>query len=119
MLLAFGLEPTADHEGFTPLIHACFERHLPTIEFLIRHGADVNAVSQNGKTALSEIVHGEVDDNSVACLRALLRAGANPVEGDVIDAMESRATWARSRELAEELTRMAAECRERAARLGW
>ena len=44
-----------DRQGQTPLFHAVQARQLPMVEWLIAHGADVNAVEKDGKVVLQLI----------------------------------------------------------------
>ena len=117
VLVRLGIDVNGGYEGFSPLIRAAMGAHLQAIEFLIRHGADVNACSDNGKTALSEVLRSSKHDrNTIACVRALLAAGADPVEGDVIATLESFASWVEPPDVAESFAQLARECLERAAR---
>ena len=116
VLVRLGVDANGRDDGFSPLMKAATGPHLPAIEFLLRHGADVNACDANGKTALSEALRNGPDRNSLACVRVLLAAGADPVEGDVIDSLESFASWAEPADVAEGFAQLAGECRERAAR---
>ena len=63
-------------DGFTPLGLAAFFGHKEAVELLLRHGADVNAVSRNatGYTALT----GAVAAGHTEIVALLLGAGANP-----------------------------------------
>jgi ankyrin repeat protein len=51
-LLDQGVPVDAGLPGFTALMHAAAYGHVGTARFLIEHGADVNAVSTNGRTPL-------------------------------------------------------------------
>lgn len=72
-------DPAQIHEfaadGFAPLALAAFFGHRQTVEWLLEHGADVNAVSRNatGYTALS----GAVARGDAEIVRVLLARGAN------------------------------------------
>ena len=63
-------------DGFTPLGLAAFFGHREVVDLLLRHGADVNAVSQNatGYTALT----GAVAGGHAEIVALLLGARANP-----------------------------------------
>ena len=60
-------------EGWTPLIYAAFNGHLPVVQFLMSKGADINAVSENGMTAAMAAARGGFMD----ILALLVQAGAD------------------------------------------
>ncbi len=60
--------------GNTPLIHASYHGRQKMIHRLIRHGANLNAQSNNGWTAL----HVAVGQEHLELVGQLLRAGVNP-----------------------------------------
>ncbi|MEE8433866.1 MAG: ankyrin repeat domain-containing protein, partial [bacterium] len=63
-----------DHRGQTALMYfAQFERHPWTIQWLLRHGADVNVVDKSGQTALDKLSSKYWDDKK---RKLLLDAGA-------------------------------------------
>jgi tankyrase len=62
----------------TPLHHAVTYRKLAVVEFLIEHGADVNAIDWTGMTPL----HIAATMNRIAEAKALVRAGANVEAAD-------------------------------------
>jgi uncharacterized protein len=68
------------HSCGTPLMLAASKAHLPVIDWLVEHGADVNARDD----ALWTPLH--FGAKSGACVRRLLQLGANPLlesnEGD-------------------------------------
>lgn len=47
-------------------------------EFLLDHGANVDTVGSNGRTALAEVARNETD---VSLARLLIERGANPLIG--------------------------------------
>jgi ankyrin repeat protein len=59
--------------GNTPLIHASYHGRQKIIDRLVRHGANLNAQSNNGWTAL----HVAVGQEHLAVVSQLLRAGAD------------------------------------------
>jgi ankyrin repeat protein len=62
----------------TPLHHAVTYRKIEVVEFLIEHGADVNAIDWTGMTPL----HIAAVMNRIAEAKALVRAGANVEAAD-------------------------------------
>ncbi len=62
----------------TPLHHAVTYRKLAVVEFLIEHGADVNAIDWTGMTPL----HIAATMNQIAVAKALVRAGADVEAAD-------------------------------------
>lgn len=42
----------ADHDGNTPLMQACQHNAIRTVKFLLKKGADINAINQKGHSAL-------------------------------------------------------------------
>lgn len=76
-----GISPNAGNEvGYTPLMGAARGESLEVIQFLLSHGAQAALPDKRGFTALHWVVAQPVSDASrqVACLRALIKAGANP-----------------------------------------
>jgi uncharacterized protein len=61
-------------DGFTPLHLACFFSQPEAAEFLVRQGADPNAVSP-GRIA---VIHSAAASRSAAMVKLVLQAGANP-----------------------------------------
>ncbi len=60
--------------GWAPLAYAAFNGHAPVVELLLKRGADVNAMTENGSTALLFAArYGHVDIVDV-----LLKHGADP-----------------------------------------
>lgn len=55
-------EPLKDlptHEGYTPLMWAVSRKHVPIVKALLAAGANVNAIAQNGSTAVMFTDSGE------------------------------------------------------------
>lgn len=61
-------------DGFTPLHLACFFGQLEAAETLVRHGADVNAVSPSRIA----VIHSAAASRNAALLKLVLRGGADP-----------------------------------------
>jgi uncharacterized protein len=61
-------------DGFTPLHLACFFSQPEAAEFLVKQGADANAVSP-GRIA---VIHSAAASRSAAMVKLVLQAGANP-----------------------------------------
>lgn len=59
--------------GWPPLVYAAFGGHLDTVVFLLRHGANVDAVSESGMSALMAAARG----GFLPIVKALLEAKAN------------------------------------------
>jgi ankyrin repeat protein len=75
-LIAGGVSiDTRDKRGFTPLMYAAANDRIEAIELLIRRGADVNAQSDVGETALiCAVRYGRGKPETI---KALIDAGAN------------------------------------------
>ena len=76
-----GFSPNAGNDiGYTALMGAARGERLDVIRLLLSHGGTAELADQRGCTALHCIVAQPVNDASkqVACLRALLDAGADP-----------------------------------------
>lgn len=58
----------------TPLMRATFNCSIDMVNFLIKEGVDVNAVSPKGQTALSYAVK----KNKLQIVKTLIQNGANP-----------------------------------------
>lgn len=84
-----------NHGGWNPLIYAASGGHLDTMRVLLGGGADINATSDNGSTALMMAVRG----NHLKAVSFLLSHGADPKitneQGD------NALSWAEKREHAE------------------
>ncbi len=65
----------SSRDGYTALMAAAFDGHVPTIRTLLAAGANVNAKAKNGTTALHQAVGGRGGTETVA---ELLAAGADP-----------------------------------------
>lgn len=62
-------------EGWTALIIAAFNCSLDVADFLLREGADVNAVNYNGTSVLMYAKSGAIQRNSNDTLKRILKAG--------------------------------------------
>ncbi len=62
-------------DGFTPLQLACFFGHEALALWLMEHGADVNAVAQNGQRI--QPIHAAAANGNVRVIEALLQHGAD------------------------------------------
>lgn len=86
----------SDFTGNTPLIYAARYARLDLVQFLLRHGADVNAATHWGTTALKEAAR----KGSPQVVQALLKAGAdvdqldNRHESALFNAVRYRRLWA-------------------------
>jgi len=69
-----GLLNTQSSDGFTPLHLACFFGQSEAAEFLVRQGADVNAVSPSRIA----VIHSAAASRNAAIVKLVLHAGANP-----------------------------------------
>lgn len=112
-LLDLGLDVNASREGFTPLILACMNRHRAAIELLLRRGARCDVASDNGKSPLGELVRDRPTADSLACIRLLLDAGADPLEGNFLGYLERNASAAPNPELCRALNDVVATCLRR------
>lgn len=65
-----------DREYGTPLDCACWFGQLNVVRFLLRSGANPNAVNTDGETPLHSVCTNN-DDNSAEAIRLLLQHGAN------------------------------------------
>jgi ankyrin repeat protein len=63
-----------DAGGYTPLIHAAESGEVWVLDWLVRHGADVNARNSQRATALLQAVW----FHRIDCAKRLLHAGADP-----------------------------------------
>ena len=63
----------ADEDGYTPLIHATISENIELMRYLVSQGADVNAMTKNGASA----IHYASNDGSVERISFLLDHGAN------------------------------------------
>ncbi|MDR0578049.1 MAG: ankyrin repeat domain-containing protein [Candidatus Accumulibacter sp.] len=74
--------------GWAPLAYAAYNGHAEIVDYLIGRGADVDAITENGSTALFFAArHGHVET-----LKALLKHGADP---DIVnDNGETAIDWA-------------------------
>src|SRR5688572_23336365 len=76
-----GFSPNAGNEvGYTALMGAARGESLKAIQFLLSHGGQATLADKRGYTPLHWVVAQPAGDASrqVACLRALLDAGADP-----------------------------------------
>jgi hypothetical protein len=60
----------SDRNGWTALMYAAYSGHLDVVEFLLNKGAQVNAVDENGRTALFYAATGRKDTEVVNVLIA-------------------------------------------------
>lgn len=63
------------HDGFTALHLAAFLRHKPVLDFLLKQGADVNAISRSPMRV--QPLHSACAGNDLAICVALIRQGAD------------------------------------------
>ena len=71
-MLDFGADPNlANVGGWTPLIRTTWSKHLDVMRLLIEGGAQVNSISEIGKTALCRA-------QSVEAVKLLLKYGSDP-----------------------------------------
>jgi ankyrin repeat protein len=92
-----------DKRGFTPLMYAAANDRIPVIELLIRRGADVNAQSDIGETAL--ICATRYGRGKPETLKALIDAGANV--NVVMKDGGSALSWARRKNRSEAVALLA------------
>lgn len=92
-----------DKRGFTPLMYAAANDRLSAIATLVRQGADVNAQSDIGETALICAVR--YGRGEPAIIRALIEAGANV--NIVMDGGDSALSWARTKKRSEAVALLA------------
>lgn len=83
-LLKAGLDPdTRMEDGSTLLMSAVANEQLDKVHMLLEAGADVNAVTPGGRTALGTAMRGRVigraEERRLEIMRMLLEAGANPL----------------------------------------
>ncbi|CAN5819491.1 ankyrin repeat domain-containing protein [soil metagenome] len=75
LLLKNGVHPDECDDGLRTALHwAVQEGHIDIIEDLIRHGASLNAIDNDGFTPLAIAV----GENKPSALKCLLNAGASP-----------------------------------------
>ena len=55
-LITHGANPNTPHthSGWTPMHYAAYTLNLPAINELLKHGADINKLSRDGRTPLDE-----------------------------------------------------------------
>ena len=77
-----------DFYGWAPLLYAAYNGHTAIVEYLLKRGADINAKTENGLTALffaSRFGHIEI-------IKVLLKNEADPTV--VSENMETAVDWA-------------------------
>lgn len=77
-----------DFYGWAPLLYAAYNGHTAVVEYLLKRGADINAKTENGLTALffaARFGHIEI-------IKVLLRNDADPTV--VSENMETAVDWA-------------------------
>src|SRR5215469_4903423 len=74
-VISYQLEPL---KGFTPLMWAAWGHEKQSFLYLLDHGADPNAKSKTGTTALMLLVRGATDDPEMT--KAILDHGARPLD---------------------------------------
>lgn len=75
----------ADSHGFFPLHYACRSVYLLAVGLLLKHGAQVNAISSNGETPLTLLCSIPTNSERIETLKMLIVHGANvnyEFEGD-------------------------------------
>jgi ankyrin repeat protein len=72
------VDERSPNEAYTPLMVAANHASLRVVDYLIRKGADVNAQSDGGETALMLAARGMDEQAVVNTTHLLLAAGANP-----------------------------------------
>jgi len=72
------VDERSPNEAYTPLMVAANHASLRVVDYLIRKGADVNAQSDGGETALMLAARGTDEQAVVNTTHLLLAAGANP-----------------------------------------
>jgi ankyrin repeat protein len=77
LLLELGADANRqDSDGWTPVLHAAFRNHAPSIKALATHKANLDAADKNNVTALGYAI----SEGNFFAAKALLEAGASPNE---------------------------------------
>jgi uncharacterized protein len=75
-----------DNPELTPLMNAARHDDLSRVRGLLASGADVNAKTTEGATALYEAIERELNADNLPVVDALLKAGADPDEREIYGA---------------------------------
>lgn len=73
---------TSDSHGWTPLMVAVYNNRADITEYLLTHGADINAVNNNGTTALMYAKDAYKRNGDITVFSMLLKFGANSKQRD-------------------------------------
>ena len=77
-LTTAAVDERSPNEAYTPLMVAANRSSLRVVDYLIRQGADVNAQSDGGETALMLAARAKDEQAAVNTMTLLLAAGADP-----------------------------------------
>jgi ankyrin repeat protein len=72
------VDERSPNEAYTPLMVAANRSSLRVVDYLIRQGADINAQSDGGETALMLAARAKDEQAAVNTMTLLLAAGADP-----------------------------------------
>lgn len=72
------VDERSPNEAYTPLMVAANRSSLRVVDYLIRQGADINAQSDGGETALMLAARANTPQAAVDTMTLLLAAGADP-----------------------------------------
>ena len=110
-LLDLGSDPNALHRGLPPLVCACWNPSREVIARLLAAGARPD-LGYDDRCALSELLRQGIKPDTVPCIRMLLAAGADPVEGDFLVYLEPLLDYGPTPELRQQLSELWTECRK-------